>query len=102
MPQQAPSQASATATADRAQLIADLQTVHDSAANSLESMGINACEVYLQNKVDTVLAKPGPGDTVCKVCNQELTTTQNLRAHIISKHMKAKSPYKCQVFTDLW
>ena len=97
VPQPAPSQASATATADRAQLIADLQTVHDSAANSLESMGSYACEVYLQNKVDTVLAKAGPGGTVCKVCIQKLTTTQNLRAHIISKHMKAKSPYKCQV-----
>ena len=27
----------------------------------------------------------------CSTCKQELTTTQSLRAHIISKHMKAKS-----------
>ena len=60
-------------------------------------MGVNACEVYMQNRVDTVLAKTGPGDTVCQVCKEELKTTQNLRAHIISKHLKAKSPYKCQV-----
>ena len=96
VPQPVPSQASATVTADRAQLIADLQTVHDSAAKSLESMCINACEVLLQNKVDTVLAKAGKGDTMCKICNQELTTTQSLRAHIISKHMKSKTPFKCQ------
>ena len=60
-------------------------------------MGVNACECYVQHKMDTVLAKAGPGDTVCQVCKQDLKTTQNLRAHIISKHMKAKSPYKCQV-----
>ena len=95
-PHPAPSQASATASADRAQLIADLQTVHDSAAKSLEAMGINACEVFLQNKVDAVLAKAGPGDTMCRICNQELTTTQSMRANIISKHMKSKSPLKCQ------
>ena len=52
--------------------------------------------MFLQNKVDTVLAKAGPGDTTCSICNQELTTTQSLRAHIISKHMKSKSPFKCQ------
>ena len=83
MPQPVPSQA---ASADRAQLISDLQTIHDSAAKSLEAMGINACEVFLQNKVDTVLAKAGPGDTMCSICKQELTTTQSLRVHIISKH----------------
>ena len=92
-----PSQASATASADRAQLIADLQAVPDALAKSLESMGVNACEVYMQNRVDTVLAKTGPGDTICQVCKQELKTTQKLRAHIISRHMKTKSPYKCQV-----
>ena len=54
-----PSQASATASADRAQMIADLQAVHDVSAKSLESMGVNACETYMQNKVDTVLAKTG-------------------------------------------
>ena len=59
-------------------------------------MDINAYEVFLQKKVDTVLAKAGPGDTMCSICKQELTTTQSLRAHIISKHMKAKSPFKCQ------
>ena len=59
-------------------------------------MGINACEVFLQNKVDTVLAKADPGDTKCSICNQELTTTQSLRTHIISKHVKARSPFKCQ------
>ena len=58
-PHPVPSQASAAASADRAQLISDLQTVHDSAAKSLEAMGINACEVFLQNKVDTALAKAG-------------------------------------------
>ena len=93
----APFQASATASADRAQLIADLQAVHDASAKSLESMGVNACESYMQYKVDTVLAKAGPGDTVCHICKQELKTTQNLRAHIISKHMKTKSSNKCQV-----
>ena len=60
-------------------------------------MGVNACEVYMQNRVDTVLAKTGPRDTVCQVCKQELKTTQSLRAHIISRYMKAKSLYKCQV-----
>ena len=53
-PHPAPSQASATASADRAQLIADLQAVHDASAKSLESMGVNACEFYMQHKVDTV------------------------------------------------
>ena len=42
-----PSQASATASADRAQLIADLQAVHDASAKSLEPMGVNACKVYI-------------------------------------------------------
>ena len=93
VPQPVPSPASAAASADRPQLISDLQTVHDSAAKSLEAMGINACEVFLQNKVDTVLAKAGPGATKCSICNQELTTSQSLMAHIISKHMKAKSPF---------
>ena len=83
-PHPVPSQASAAASADRAQLISDLQTVYDSAAKSLEAMGINACEMFLQNKVDTVLAKAGPGDTKCSICKQELTTTQSLRTHIIS------------------
>ena len=87
-PHPAPSQASATASVDRAQLIADLQAVHDASAKSLESMGVNTCEGYMQHKVDTVLAKAGPGNTVCQVCKQELKTTQNLRAHVISKHMK--------------
>ena len=90
-PHPAPSPVLASASADRAQLIADL---HDASAKSLEFLGVNACESYMQHKVDTVLAKAGPGDTICQVCKQELKTTQNLRAHVISKHMKAKSPYK--------
>ena len=52
---------------------------------------------YTQHRVDTVLAKAGPGDTVCQLCKKKLKTTQNLRAHIISKHMGTKSPFKCQV-----
>ena len=56
-----PSQASATASADRAQLITNLQAVHDAPAKSLESMGVNACEVYMQNQLDTILAKTGQG-----------------------------------------
>ena len=90
-------QASTTVSADRAQLIADLQAVHDTTVKSLEAMGVNACEVYMQHRVDTVLAKAGPGDTECQLCKKELKTTQNLRAHIISKHMGTKSPFKCQV-----
>ena len=77
-------------------MISDLQTVYDSAAKSHETMGINTCEVFLQNKVDIVLAKAGPGDTKCSICKQELTNTQSLRAHIINRHMKAKSPFKYQ------
>ena len=92
-----PTQATTTVSADRAQLIADLQAVHDATVKSLESMGVNACEIYTQHRVDIVLAKAGPGDTVCQLCKKELKATQNLRAHIISKHMDTKSPFKCQV-----
>ena len=90
-------QASTTVSADRAQLIADLQAVHDATVKSLESMGVDVCKIYTQHRVDTVLAKADPGDTVCQICKNELKTTQNLRAHIISKHMGTKSPFKCQV-----
>ena len=38
VPQPAPTQASAKASADRAQLISDLQTVYDSATKSLEAI----------------------------------------------------------------
>ena len=91
-----PVQAPTTVSADRAQLIADLQAVHDATVKSLEAMGVNACEDYMQHKVDTILAKAGPGDTKCQICKKELKSTQNLRAHIISKHKGTKSPYKCQ------
>ena len=92
-----PDQAPTNVSADRAQLIADLQAVHDATVKSLEAMGVNACDDYMQYRVDTVLAKAGPGDTECQLCKKELKTTQNLRAHIISKHMGTKSPFKCQV-----
>ena len=91
-----PDQAPTNVSADRAQLIADLQAVHDATVKSLEAMGVNACDDYMLHKVDTVLAKAGPGDTKCQICKKELKSTQNLRAHIISKHMGTKSPYKCQ------
>ena len=67
-----PTQASTTVSADKAQLIADLQAVHDATVKSLESMGVNACEIYTQHRVDTVLAKAGPADTVCQLCKKKL------------------------------
>ena len=91
-----PVEAPTTVSADRAQLIADLQAIHDATVKSLEAIGVNASEDYMQHKVDTILAKAGPGDTKCQICKKELKSTQNLRAHIISKHMGTKSPYKCQ------
>ena len=42
-----PTQASTTVSADRAQLIANLQAVHDATVKFLESMGVNACEIYM-------------------------------------------------------
>ena len=65
-----PDQAPTTVSADRAQLIADLQAVHDATVKSLEAMGVNACEDYTQHKVDTVLTKAGPGDTKCQICKR--------------------------------
>ena len=91
-----PDQAPTNVSADRAQLIADLQAVHDATVKSLEAMGVNACDDYMLHKVDTILTKAGPGDTKCQICKKELKSTQNLRAHTISKHMGTKSPYKCQ------
>ena len=67
-----------TVSADRAQQISDLQAVHDATVKSLEAMGVNACKDYMQYKVDTILAKAGPGDTKCQICKKELKSTQNL------------------------
>ena len=45
-----PVQAPTTVSADWAQLIADLQAVHDATVKSLEAMGVNACEDYMQHR----------------------------------------------------
>ena len=50
-PHPAPSLVSASASADRAQLIGDLQAVHDASAKSLESMGVKPVSLICSTRL---------------------------------------------------
>ena len=60
------------------QLIRAMQATHDTAADILE---------YILNHVES-------GHKKCKVCNKELSSTQNLKSHIRATHCHSAA-YKC-------
>ena len=62
----------------------------------LKSIVDSICKEYHEKQIQYVLEVVIPGDKTCKVCKMVLFNTQNLRAHIKSKHMKT-SEFTCKI-----
>ena len=76
------------------QLIRAMQATHDMAADILLSQGTDPCAVYREKQVEYILNHVESGHTKCKVCNKELSSTQNLKSHIRPTHCHSAA-YKC-------
>ena len=68
-----------------------MQATHDTAADILQSQGINPCAVYREKQVEYILNHVESGHKKCKVCNKELSSTQKLKSHIRATVMDFKT-----------
>ena len=94
IPTAAPSQS--TLPGPNTQLIRAMQTMHDTAADILRSQGTDPCAIYREGQVEHILNHVESGHTKCKVCKEELSTTQKLKSHILAAHCHSAA-YKCSI-----
>ena len=73
-----------------------LQQSHDQQVDMLRDLGVDACKVYKQKRVDRVVSHLITGTHVCKFCNKSLKNTQKLKSHIRSHHSREEA-YECKV-----
>ena len=73
-----------------------LQQSHDQQVDMLRGLGVDACKVYKEKRVETVVSHITPGTKFCKFCNKVLKNTQKLKSHIRSRHSKGEA-YECSV-----
>ena len=52
-----------------------LQQSHDQQVDMLRGLGVDACKVYKQKRVERVVSHIIPGTHVCKFCNKSLKNT---------------------------
>ena len=79
------------------ELVRGLQGTHDSAVHLLHTQGIGPCKVFRKNRV---LANVKPKQTKCRFCDKVCKSTQRLKVHIRSKHLR-NATFKCDV-CDKW
>ena len=75
-------------------LLQGLQASHDSAVNLLRTQGVDACQVYKNQDAATILSRIRPQDKECRYCKRICMTSQNLKAHIRSRHLRGAA-LKC-------
>ena len=71
-----------------------LQATHDSTVDMLHTQGVNPCQVYQEKDAITILANIWPQQVNCSFCNRVCKTTQKLKSHIRSHHLKAVASNK--------
>ena len=73
-----------------------LQQSHDQQVDMLRGLGVDACKVYKEKRVERVVSHITPGTKVYKFCNKSLKNTQKLKSYIRSHHSKSEA-YECSV-----
>ena len=73
-----------------------LQQSHDQQIDMLRGLGVDACQVYKEKRVDRVVSHVAPGTKVCKFCKKSLKNTQKLKSHKRSHHSRSEA-YDCSV-----
>ena len=77
-------------------LVRGLQGTHDSSVHLLRTQGIDPCKVFRKNEADRILANFRPMQTKCRFCDRVCKSTQQLKAHIRSKHFR-DATFKCDI-----
>ena len=77
------------------EVLKGLQT-HDAAVNMLHTQDIDACKVYKERDATSILAHIRLQDVKCSNCDRVCKTSQKLKVHIRSYHLKSAA-YKCPV-----
>ena len=78
------------------ELMRGLQATHDFTVDMLHTQGVNPCQVYQEKDASTILANIRPQQVSCSFCNRVCKTTQKLKSHVRSHHLKTAA-YKCPV-----
>ena len=73
-----------------------LQQSHDQQVDMLRALGVDACQVYKEKRVERVVSHIVQGTNVCKFCKKSLRNTQKLKSHIRSHHSRSEA-YECSV-----
>ena len=68
-----------------------LQQSHDQQIDMLRGLGVNACQVYMEKRVERVVSHIVPGTKVCTFCKKSLKNTQKLKSHIRSHHSRSEA-----------
>ena len=71
------------------ELMRGLQATHDSTVDMLCTQVVNPCQVYQEKDASTILANIRPQQVNCPFCHRVCKTTQKLKSHIRSHHLKA-------------
>ena len=72
----------------------DLLEQHHHLCKVMSTLDIDPCKKYRYSCAPAVLSRVRQGNKTCTICNKVCSTTQNLRIHIRSQHMK-DSRFKC-------
>ena len=62
----------------------------------LRGLGVDACKVYKEKRVERVVSHITPGTKVCQFCKKSLKNTWKLKSHIRSHHSRSEA-YECSV-----
>ena len=62
----------------------------------LRGLGVDACQVYKEKRVEKVVSHIVPGTKVCKFCKKSLKNSQKLKSHIRNHHSRSEA-YECSV-----
>ena len=73
-----------------------LQQSHDQQVDMLKGLGMDACQVYKEKRVERVVSHIAQGTKVCKFCKKFLKNTQKLKSCIRSHHIRSEA-YECSV-----
>ena len=83
------------------EVLKGLQSTHDASVNMLCTQGIDACQVYKEKDVSTILAHIRPKDVRCSFCDRVCKSTQKLKAHIRSHHLRSAA-FRCSVCNKIF
>ena len=73
-----------------------LQQSHDQQVDMLRGLGVDACKVYKEKRVERVVSHITQGTKVCQFYKKSLKNTQKLKSHIRSHHSRSEA-YECSV-----